>query len=147
VKKRNLAKETNSEPWTAANKRYISNPWWDYTNKETDISMELDADFNMPKIHLMSHWAEQVHRHRALQQYSAERYEQAHNTNFKDSWKASNHNVNYLPLVVTFQLRILCLKIQELNVQALAQCWENSAAACNVLPSSADLASTLSPQS
>jgi hypothetical protein len=82
-----------------------------------------------------------------LQQYSAERHQQAHQTNLKDGWNASNHNLNYLPEVITFQRRILCFEIRELNLQALTQRWENSTAACKVFPSGADLAAPLSSQS
>jgi hypothetical protein len=81
-----------------------------------------------------------------LQQYSGGRHEQAHKTNLKDGWNASNHNLNYLPPVITFQRRILYFEVRELNLQALAQRRENSAAACKVLPSGADLAAPLSPQ-
>jgi len=123
------------------------NTWRDYISDEIDISKELDADFNCPKIHLMSHWAEQIRRYGALLLCSAERHEQAQKTNLKDGWNASNHNLNYLPQVITFQRRILCFEIRELNLQALTQCWENSAAACEVFPSGADLAATLSSQS
>jgi len=91
----------------------------------------------------MSHWVEQIPRYGAVQQYSAERHEQAHKTNLKDGWNASNHNLNYLPQVMTFQRRILCFKIRELNLQAYAQRRENSAATCKVVPSSADLAAPL----
>jgi hypothetical protein len=52
---------------------------------------------------LMSHWVEQIWWYGALQQYSAERHDVAHKTNLKDCWKASNHNLNYLPQVITFQ--------------------------------------------
>jgi len=83
----------------------------------------------------------------ALQQYSAERHEQAHKTNLKDGLNHSNHNLNYLPQVLTFQRRILCLETRELDLQALAQRRENHAGACKVLPSAADRADTLSPQS
>jgi hypothetical protein len=121
--------------------------WRDYISHEIDVSKQLDADFNCPKIHLMSHWAEQIRQYGALQQYSAERHIQAHKKNLKDGWNASNHNLNYLPQVITFQRRILCFEIRELNLQALAQRWENSAAACKVFPSSADLAAPLSSQS
>jgi hypothetical protein len=107
----------------------------------------LDTDFNFPKIHLMSHWVEQIRRYGALQQYSAERHEQAHKTNLKDGWNASNHNLNYLPQVITFQRRILCFELRELNLQALAQRRETSAAACKVLQSGADLAAPLGSQS
>jgi len=123
------------------------NAWRDYISQEIDICKEFDADFNCPKIHLMSHWAEQVHRYRALQQYSAERHDQAHKTNLKDGWNASNHNLNYLPQVITLQRRILCFEMRELNVKALAQRRENNPSACKVLPSSADLAAPLRPQS
>jgi hypothetical protein len=67
--------------------------------------------------------------------------------NLKDGWNTSNHNLNYLPQVITFQHCILCFEVRELNLQALAQRPENRAAACKVLPSGADLAAPLSPQS
>jgi hypothetical protein len=82
-----------------------------------------------------------------LQQYSANSHEQAYTTNLKDGWNASNHNLNYLPPVITFQRRILCFEISELNFQALAQRRENSAPACQVVPSCADLAAPLCSQS
>jgi hypothetical protein len=81
-----------------------------------------------------------------LQQYSAERHEQAYTTNLKDGLNASNHKLNYLPLVITLQCRILYFEIRELNLQALAQHLELSAAACKVFLSGADLAATLSSQ-
>jgi hypothetical protein len=62
----------------------------------------------------------------------------------QDRWNASNHNLNYLPKVITFQCRILCVDIREIIFQALAQRWENSTAACNVYPSGADLAAPVS---
>jgi len=147
VKKRKVDEETNAETWMPSKKRREMNAWRDYISHEIDISKELDANFNFPKIHLMSHWAEQVRRYGALQQYSAERHEQAHKTTLKDGWNASNHNLNYLPQVMTFQCRILCFGIRELNLQALAQRRENSAAPSKVLPSGADLAAPQSPQS
>jgi hypothetical protein len=82
-----------------------------------------------------------------LQQDSAERHEQVHETNLKNCWNVFNHNLNYLPQVITFQRRILCFAIRDLNLQALPQRWENSAAAYKVIPSSADLATPLSSQS
>jgi len=147
VKKQKVDEETNAETWTPSKKRHKMNAWRDYISHEIDISKELDADFNFPKIHLMSHWAEQVRRYGALQLYSAEKHEQAHKTNLKNSWNASNHNLNYLPQVITFQRRILCFEIGELNLQALAQQRENRNAACKVLLSGADLAAPQSPQS
>jgi len=51
--------------------------WRDYITHEIDISNEVDADFNFPKIHLLSHWAEQIPQYGALNQFFAERHEQA----------------------------------------------------------------------
>jgi len=146
-KKRNVDEETNAETWTPSKKRHKMNAWRDYIRHEIDISKELDTDSNVPKIHLISHSVEQIRRYEALQQYAADRHEQAHKTNLKDGWNASNHNLNYLPQVLTFQRRILYFEVRELNLQAIAQRRENSAAACKVLPSGADLAAPLSPQS
>jgi hypothetical protein len=145
--KRKLDEETNADSWTPSKKRREMNAWRDYISREIDISKELDDNFNFQKIHLMSHWAEQICRYGALPEYSAERHEQAQKTNLKDGWNASNHNLNYLPQVITFQRRILCFKIRELNLKVLAQSSENRAAACKVFPSGADLAAPLSSQS
>jgi len=140
VKKWKVDEETNAETWTPSKKWREMNAWRDYISHEIDVSKELDANFNFPKIHLVSHWGEQIRWYGALQQYSAERPEQALKTSLKDSWNASNHNLNYLPQVITFHCPILCFEIRELNLQALAQHRENSVAACKVLPSGADLA-------
>jgi len=92
----------------------------------------------------MSHWVEQICRYGTLQPYSAERHDEAYKTNLKDGWNASTHKLNYLLQVFTFPRHIFCFETRELNLQALAQRWENSAAACTVLPSSIDLAAALS---
>jgi hypothetical protein len=95
----------------------------------------------------MSHWVEHIRQYGALQRYSAERIEHAPKTNLKDGCNASNHNFNYLPQIITTQNRILCDEVSELNLQAFGQLRENSAAPCKALPSSADLAALLTPQS
>jgi hypothetical protein len=146
LKKQNVYKETNAETWRPFRKRREMNAWRDNISHEIDVSNKLDADFNFPKIHLMSHWVDQTRPSRALQQYSADRHEQAEKTNLKDGWNASNHNLSNLPQVITFQRRILCFEIWELNLQALAHRRENCPATCKVLPSSVDLAAPLSSQ-
>ena len=147
MKMQKVDEETNADTWTASKKWWEMNAWRDYTSHEIDVSKEMDANFNFPKIHLISHWVSQIHRNGSLQQYSAEWHEHAHNTNLQDGWNAANHHLNYLAQVITVQHRILCFEIIELNLQALAQRRENSAAACIDLPSGADLAAPLSSQS
>ena len=147
VKKRKVDKESHAETWMLSKKRDEMNAGWDYISHEIDVSKGLDADFNFPKIHLMSHWVKQNRWYWALQQYSAERHGQAHESSLKDGSNASDHNINSLPQVLTFQRGILCFDIWELNLQALAQRWENSTATCKVLSTGADLAAPLSSQS
>ena len=56
VKKRKVDEETNAETWTPSKKRRKMNAWRDYISHKIHVSWEMDADFNFPKIHLMSHW-------------------------------------------------------------------------------------------
>jgi len=147
LKKWKVDKETNAGTLTLSKVRREMNAWQDFISHEIDVSMVSDADLNFPKIHIMSDWVEQIRWHGALQLYSAERHDQAHKTNLKDRWNAFNHNLNYLPQVITFQRCILCFEVRELNLEALPQHQEYSATACKVLPASANLAAPLSPES
>ena len=139
--------ETNAETWKPSKKRHGMNAWRDYFSHEIVVTKESGADFNFSNVRLMSHWVEQICRYGAWQQYSAKRHEQVHKTNLKDGWNAFNHNLDYLPHVITFQRRILGFQIRVINLEALAQHPGNSAATCNVLPSGTDLAAPLSSQS
>jgi len=94
MKKRKVHEETNAETWTPSKKLREMNASRDYIRHEIDVSKQLDADFNFPKIHLMSYWVEQIRRFATLQKYSAKRHEQVHEMNLKDGWNASNHNLN-----------------------------------------------------
>jgi len=59
AKKRKVDDEANVEPWTQSKTRRGMNALRDCISHEIDIAKEIDADFNFPKIHLMSHWAKQ----------------------------------------------------------------------------------------
>jgi hypothetical protein len=50
VKKRKVDKEITAETWTPSKKRREMNAWRDYISHEIDVSKELDAEFNFPKI-------------------------------------------------------------------------------------------------
>jgi hypothetical protein len=65
VKKRKVDEERNAQTWTQSKKWRAMNAWQDYISHEIDVSKELDADFNFPKIHLMSHWVEQIRQYGA----------------------------------------------------------------------------------
>jgi hypothetical protein len=84
VKKRKVDMEANAETCTESKKSGEMDSWRDYISHKIEVFKELDADFNFPKIHLMSHWVKQIRHSGALQQYFAERHEQVHKTNLKD---------------------------------------------------------------
>jgi hypothetical protein len=73
--KRKVVEETNAKTWTPSKKQCQMNSEWDYSSHEIDISKELDADFNILNIHLMSHWADHILQYGALPQFSAEKDE------------------------------------------------------------------------
>jgi hypothetical protein len=62
VKKRKVDEETNAETWTPSKMWREMNAWQDYISYEIDVSKVLDANFNFPKICLMSHWVDQISR-------------------------------------------------------------------------------------
>jgi hypothetical protein len=103
MKRQKVDEETNAEMWTPSTKCHKMNAWQDYVSHEMDIPEEFNADLDILKIHLLSHSAEQISRNGALQLYSATRHEQARKINLEDGWNVSNHNINYLPQVITFQ--------------------------------------------
>jgi len=96
VHKRKVDEEINAETWAESTKRCKIPTGQDYISSEINISMGLNADINFPKIHMMSDWAQQIPRYAALQQCAGKRHEQAHETNLKDGWNASNDHLNYL---------------------------------------------------
>jgi hypothetical protein len=82
--KRNAAKETKAVTSMACKKQREMNASRDYISCEIDVYKESDADFNLPKIHLMSHWVEQIPRYGAFQQFAAQRHEPRHEMNLED---------------------------------------------------------------
>jgi hypothetical protein len=60
VKKRKVDEETNAETWTPSKKWCEMNRGQQYISHKIDDSKELDAEFNIPKIHWMSRSARLV---------------------------------------------------------------------------------------
>jgi len=71
VKMQKIDNNTIAETWTPSNKWCEMNAWRDYISLKIDVSKQIYADFNFPKIDLGSHQVEQIRRYGALQQYSA----------------------------------------------------------------------------
>jgi hypothetical protein len=75
MKKRNVDKKTNAERGAPSNMRHEMNAWLDFVSPEIDVSNELDAVFNFPRIHMNSPLVEQIPRYKAWQQFSPEGHE------------------------------------------------------------------------
>jgi hypothetical protein len=58
VKNGMVDEDTNAETWMPSKKRCAMNAWRNYISYKIDVSKALDADFNFPKIKLMSHWVD-----------------------------------------------------------------------------------------
>jgi hypothetical protein len=63
VKKPKVDKKTHAGTWTTSKMRREMNAWQDFISHEIVVSKEFDTDFSFPKIHLMSHWVEQIRRY------------------------------------------------------------------------------------
>jgi hypothetical protein len=60
VKNRKVDEETNAAIWTPSKKLREINTCREYITHETDVSKELDTDFNIPNLHSMAYWVEQI---------------------------------------------------------------------------------------
>jgi len=67
MKKRVVDKETNAETWKPSKKCHEMNSWRYDISHEIYDSHDLDADFNLRKIGLMTRWVEQIRQNGALQ--------------------------------------------------------------------------------
>jgi hypothetical protein len=81
-------------------------------------TLEAESDFNFPKIHLLSHYADQISRYGSLPQYSTESCETAHKL-FKNAYRRSNH-VDAIPQIIQGYMREHSFAIKELNMEAWA---------------------------
>jgi len=52
--------ETNADTRMLSKMRRERNARWDYISHGIDVAEELDANLNFQRIHLMSHWVEQI---------------------------------------------------------------------------------------
>jgi hypothetical protein len=55
VRKQKVHEETHGETWTPSKTRRQMNALRDYISHKIDVSKELDANFNFPRINLKSH--------------------------------------------------------------------------------------------
>jgi len=74
------------------------------------------ADFNFPKIHLLSHYNTQIRNFGSLPQYSTEVTEALHKP-LKDAYRRSNH-VNATEQILDMINREHALRIREVNMEA-----------------------------
>src|SRR5258706_2335323 len=76
------------------------------------------AHYNFPKMHLLSHYAEQIEQFGSLHQWSTEICEALHKP-FKDAYRRSNH-VNATPQILNTYTRDHGFQLREKNIEAWA---------------------------
>lgn len=72
------------------------------------------AHYNFPKMHLISHFADQIFRYGSLPQYSTDICEALHKP-LKDGYRRSNH-INVLPQIVNAYTRAHTFAMREKNI-------------------------------
>lgn len=77
-----------------------------------------NADYNIPKIHLISHYAEQISKFGSLPQYSTEICEASHKA-FKDGYRRSNH-IDATPQIIIRYTRDHNFHMHTQNLRAWA---------------------------
>jgi hypothetical protein len=77
------------------------------------------AHFNFPKVHLISHYAEQIPKYGALAQYSTDISEAMHK-GFKDAYRRSN-KVNSTPQIINTYTRDHTLAMKDLTIDVWTQ--------------------------
>jgi len=115
VKNGKVDVETTAETWTPWNKGREMEPWWDDISHGIDVPKEFLATSKFPKIDLMSHSVQQIRRYGALHLCSAERHDHAHTLKIKNDWKASCHNLMYLPQTIAFSVAFPALQWDSTN--------------------------------
>ncbi|KAG0644303.1 hypothetical protein HOY80DRAFT_1075254 [Tuber brumale] len=83
---------------------------------EADIYDE-DVDFNIVKIHLLSHFVDHIRRFGNIQMYSTESGETSHKIMIKEGYRRSNKNDTSYQILGTYA-RLDSFKIHEMNVIA-----------------------------
>jgi len=78
-------------------------------------ALEQDSHFNFPKLHLLSHYADQIAQHWSLPQYSTEICETSHKP-LKDAYRRSNH-VDTMPQIINAYTRDPNFGVRELNLE------------------------------
>jgi hypothetical protein len=139
--------ETDHKTWMPSKMGSKMNAWGSYISHKIEVSKELDANFNIPKIHFMTQWVERIHSSRPLEQSPTDSHKHAHILNLRDCWNAHSHHLSYMPPSITLQRSILCFKIREANLEFLAEHQEIGPTTSKILPSGADLTATQSSQS
>jgi len=73
------------------------------------------ANYNFPKMHLISHFTDQINKYGSLPQYSTEICEASHKP-LKDAYRCSNH-LNAIPQILRTYTRVHGFSMREKNLE------------------------------
>jgi hypothetical protein len=93
--------------------------WNDYIHSEVAQLLEGGSDFNLPKLHLLTHFRKSIERFGSLPQWSTETGETAHKAQIKSGYRASNRTGNFYLQILNYYLRVDAFAVRHMNNQAL----------------------------
>jgi hypothetical protein len=92
--------------------------WNDWIKSEVVDYLEEESSFNLPKLHLMTHFRRYIERFGGLQQWSTEVGEAAHKTQIKDGYQASNKTGDVYRQIVKDYLHRDAFAVPQMNLNA-----------------------------
>jgi hypothetical protein len=93
--------------------------WNDYIQSEVAQLLEGGSDFNLPKLHLLTHFRKSIERFGSLPQWSTEIGETAHKAQIKSGYRASNRTGNFYLQILNYYLRVDAFAVRHMNNHAL----------------------------
>jgi hypothetical protein len=89
--------------------------------EQREAVLEELADFNFPKIHLLSHFTDSIRQFGSLPMWSTESMEAAHKYQVKDGYRASNRGKTYEKQFIEYYTRRQTIRVRQLNLVGYAK--------------------------
>lgn len=99
-------------------KEVLKSGWKIHIDGEIKSSLAAQSDFALPKLHLISHFAELIALYGALPQFSQQTGERCHIDTIKNAFKCTNKSESFENQVIEYNLRHEAFRQRDLNTSA-----------------------------
>jgi hypothetical protein len=100
-------------------KQRIHSEWDLFINTEIIDYLEENADFDVPKVHIISHFAETIEQYGTLLQFCTSVGERNHIEQVKEAYRHSNRSTTFENQVIDYNIRHHSFQVRELNKRAI----------------------------